>query len=117
MTTVFRALLLAGFLCLDGQPGFAQSAAPSAASPPQSGGVVVEPTVKRPKPPDGDPRSNDERREDRAAFGKCMLNMQGRPEETLSNPGLPPDPLFYCQQRLGMANAYDVPKQTRARQP
>jgi hypothetical protein len=116
MTVRFHALLLGVFLVLGGQPGFAQSAAPSAAPAPQSGGIVVEPTVKRPKPPDGDPRSNDERREDRIAFDKCMLRMQGRPEETLSNPGLPPDPLFYCQQRLGMANAYDVPQQTRAKQ-
>jgi hypothetical protein len=77
---------------------------------------VVEPTVTRPKPPDGDPRTNDQRREDRMAFDKCLLKMQGRPEETLSSPGLAPDPMMYCQQRLGMANAYAVPDQTRAKQ-
>ncbi|MEJ0022344.1 MAG: hypothetical protein WDN76_02070 [Alphaproteobacteria bacterium] len=105
--------MLAGLICLSASSALAQSTVPPATKP---GDVVVEPTVSRPKPPDGDPRTNDERREDRAAFDKCLLKMQGRPEETLSSPGLAPDPMMYCQQRLGMANAYDVPQQTRARQ-
>ncbi len=116
MTIGFRPLMLAAFLCLAVSPAAAQSGTPPAAPSTKPSDVVVEPTVNRPKPPDGDPRTNDQRREDRAAFDKCLLKMQGRPEETLSSPGLAPDPMMYCQQRLGMANAYDVPQQTRAKQ-
>lgn len=108
-----QALLVAGMLAVPILAS-AQSAAP--APSPRTGDIIVEPTPERPKPPDGDPRSNEQRREDRAAFDKCLLSRQGRPEEILSNPGLPPDPLLYCQQSLGMANAYDVPKQRREKQ-
>lgn len=116
MQTGISALVLSGLFCLAAQPALAQSAAPSTSPPGKTGEIVVEPTVNRPKPPDGDPRTNEQRLEDRTAFDKCMLKMQGRPEDSLSNPGLPPDATMYCRQRLGMQNAYDVPQQTRARQ-
>jgi hypothetical protein len=116
MTIGIRPILLAGFLCLAASQAVAQSTIPSTTPAPKPGDVVVEPTVNRPKPPDGDPRTNDQRREDRMAFDKCLLKMQGRPEETLSSPGLAPDPMMYCQQRLGMDNANAVPAQTRAKQ-
>jgi hypothetical protein len=109
--------MLAGFLCLAAPQALAQSTAPAPTPATKPGDVVVEPTIERPKPPDGDPRSNEQRREDRMAFHKCLLQMQGRSGDSLSYPGLAPDPMTYCQQRTGMANAYDVPAQTRAKQP
>jgi hypothetical protein len=108
-------LILAAFLAIS-PSAWAQATGEPTAPPVRGGGVEISPDVAKPTPPDGDPRSAEQRREDRAAFNRCLLSRQDRPEDFLSNAGLPPDPLMYCQQRLGMRNGDDVPLQTRAKQ-
>jgi hypothetical protein len=116
MSAGLRATLILGaFLALSAN-AWAQTPGEPAAPPVRGGGVEISPDVEKPTPPDGDPRSTEQRREDRAAFNRCLLSRQDRPEDSFSNPGLPPDPLMYCQQRLGMRDGNDVPLQTRAKQ-
>ncbi|MGE3302437.1 MAG: hypothetical protein AB7M12_04930 [Hyphomonadaceae bacterium] len=113
-----RSALFACALALTSGLALAQEGAPAsvAAAPPiRGGGVVVAPEDNRPKPPDGDPRSVAQRREDHMAFTKCVARMQGRTDD-FSSPGLPPDPVSYCQQRLGMTSADAVPDSVRAKQ-
>jgi hypothetical protein len=87
----------------------APSTAPASTAPPiRGGGVTVEPEAQRPQPPDGDPRSTGERREDHVRFDQCVLKMQSASED-ISRP-VPLDPVAYCQQKLGMDNANSVPK-------
>jgi hypothetical protein len=93
---------------------FAQET-PRAASTIPGGGVTVTIDKDNPEPPDGDPRSTDERRENRAAFNKCVLKMQGQSNVMLGRAGMGPDPLMYCQQRLGMTNADSVPMSVKQR--
>ena len=94
------------------------STPPTSVAPPvRGGGVTVNETVERPKPPDGDPRSTAERRVDHAAYEKCMLRMQDRSEESFSRAGIADDPRAYCSQKLGMHNADAVPDSVRQRNP
>lgn len=116
MSIGLRALVVGMVFASVGSAALAQPAAPSAPPATPPGDVVVEPTIERPKPPDGDPRSQEQRRDDRMAFEKCLLRRQGASGETLSSPGLPPDPVFACQQAMGMRSANDVPLRTRAGQ-
>ncbi len=111
-----RATLIIGAFFTLAAQAWPQTPSDPAAPPVRGGGVEITPQVDKPKPPDGDPRSMDQRREDRAAFNRCLLSRQDRPEDYLSNPALPPDPLSFCQQRLGMRDGNDVPLQTRAKQ-
>jgi hypothetical protein len=111
-----RAVTLAAFVASPAL-AFAQDAAPSATPAPtiRGGGVTVEIDKDRPTPPDGDPRSTDERRENRIAFNQCVLKMQGQSNVMLGRAAMPPDPLMYCQQRLGMQNADSVPQSVKNR--
>jgi hypothetical protein len=43
--------------------------------------------------------------------------MQDRTGDAFSRPGLPPDPMLYCQNRLGMGNADAVPKSVKSKAP
>lgn len=106
-----RALIVSALvLTMSAPTAFAQSTQPPASSPTvRGGGFTVTIDKDRPLPPDGDPRSTDQRREDRIAFNKCVLTMRGRDTGILGRAAPGPDPLLYCQQRLGMANADAVP--------
>jgi hypothetical protein len=102
-----RILLTVLLFAASSFPASAQSTQPPVV---KGGGVTVNIDKDRPTPPDGDPRSADQRREDHASFSKCLLRMQDRTSDAFSRPGLPPDPMLYCQQKLGMDNADAVPK-------
>jgi hypothetical protein len=78
---------------------------------PGSEEVVIAPEAKRATPPDGDPRSVGERREDAMAYDKCVLRahfmdtanpVQGTPEE-------------YCSRKLGMEDRNAVPNSVKTR--
>ncbi len=111
---MMRTVLLAGIFAAFAGAAHAQSATPSTAPTIGGGGVTVNIEKDRPLPPDGDPRSTDERRENRMAFNQCVLKMQGQSNVMLGTAALPPSPLMYCQQRLGMVNADSVPDSVRA---
>jgi hypothetical protein len=115
---MFRTALLTGIFaaCLAAGSANAQSATPPSTAPTiKGGGVTVEIERDRPTPPDGDPRSSDERRADHMAFNQCVMKMQGQSSVMLGTAGLPPDPMMYCQQRLGMTNADAVPNTVKQR--
>jgi hypothetical protein len=115
---MMRTAILTGILAAFASVAIAQETAPPSANPTptiRGGGVTVAIERDRPTPPDGDPRSADERRDDHMAFSQCILKMQGQSNVMLGRAGLPPDPMMYCQQRLGMTNADAVPQSVKDR--
>lgn len=106
----YALIVSALVLTMSASAAFAQSTAPAPSAPTvRGGGVTVTIDKDRATPPDGDPRSSDQRREDHVAFNKCVLTMRDRDSGMLGRASPGPDPLLYCQQRLGMANADAVP--------
>jgi hypothetical protein len=88
------------------------SGAPSRVSTdaaPGSEEVIIAPNAKRATPPDGDPRSVGERREQRTAFDKCVL----RAKEPDSFDPVSSTPEEMCAKRLGMENRDSVPVSVR----
>lgn len=110
-----RALIVSVLvLTMSTTAAFAQSTQPTPNSPTvRGGGVTVTIDKDRATPPDGDPRSTDQRREDRIAFNKCVLTMRDRDSAMLGRAAPGPDPVYYCQQRLGMMNADSVPNSVK----
>jgi hypothetical protein len=110
-----RALIVSVLvLTMSSTAVFAQSTQSSPNSPTvRGGGVTVTIDKDRATPPDGDPRSTDQRREDRVAFNKCVLTVRDRDSGMLGRASPGPDPLLYCQQRLGMTNADAVPNSVK----
>lgn len=112
-----RVLVSALVLTISATSALAQSTQPAPSAPTvRGGGVTVTIDKERATPPDGDPRSADQRREDRISFNKCVLTMRDRETGMLGRGAPPPDPLLYCQQRLGMANADAVPNSVKVGQ-
>lgn len=110
-----QALIVAVLaLAISAPQAFAQAGESAPGAPTvRGGGVTVTIDKERATPPDGDPRSVDRRREDRIAFNKCVLTMRDRDTGLLGRASPGPDPLLYCQQRLGMANADAVPNSVK----
>lgn len=109
-----KAIVFAVLLMPSAALAQSATAQPEATAPPvRGGGVTVTIDRDRPTPPDGDPRSAQQRRADHASFTQCVLRAQGRRGEAPFAGALPPDPMMLCQQRLGMANADAVPNSVR----
>jgi hypothetical protein len=79
------------------------------------GDVVTVPAPERPKPaPPPDARSVDERREDRAAWDRCILKAQAREQAaTGANPVGNASPEEICAKALGMARREAIPESRR----
>jgi len=100
-----------------GAPVFAAEATAAGGPPsrvstdasPGSEEVIIAPNAKRATPPDGDPRSVGERREQRTQFDKCVL----RAKEPDSYDPVSSTPEEMCAKRMGMSDRDSVPVSTK----
>jgi len=95
-------------------------AAPAADRPPPRNSddeVVVPGTIQRQlPPPNGDPRTEDERMQDINSWDRCVTHVQSAFESDPMRPQLT-TPEEYCSQSLGMANRTAVPISRQSRRP
>jgi hypothetical protein len=97
-------------------PVVAFEVAPPAAPAPRRSGedevVIPSQTQRQIPPPDGDPRSRLERREDVRAWDQCVTNVQGAFDSDPMGPQLQ-SPEEVCRTALGMAARDAVPDSRR----
>jgi len=79
--------------------------------------VVVPGTLERPlPPPDGDPRTPQQRRRDARAYDRCVSKAQSRMEDITSANPVADNPEDYCSRRLGMKDRDALPDSRLRRQ-
>jgi hypothetical protein len=82
--------------------------APTAPRPAAADGDIVVPGQTQVPPPQGDPRSNEERMADIRAWDQCVLQVQSAFDADPMRPQLT-TPEEYCRESLGMAERTAVP--------
>lgn len=97
-------------------PVVAFAVTPRAEPPPRQSGedevVIPGQSERQVPPPDGDPRSRFERREDIRAWDQCVIDLQGALESDPMGPQLQ-SPEEMCRGSLGMAGRDAVPDSRR----
>jgi hypothetical protein len=82
--------------------------APTAPRPASADDDIVVPGQSQVPPPQGDPRSNEERMADIRAWDQCVLQVQSAFDADPMRPQLT-TPEEYCRESLGMAERTAVP--------
>lgn len=101
--------MMQGAWAQDSQTGSGPPKSATVEAKPGSEDVVIAPEAKRATPPDGDPRSIGEKREQAAAYDKCLLTAK---ERQMYDP-VGSTPEEYCSRRLGMADRDAIPNSVK----